>query len=482
MEADSFIVTGILAFLSFYFSALRYITDDQFIIFRYIDNIAFGNGFVYNIGEKVLGSTTPLFTLLGALFKYVFVSIPTPDLMVYVNIVLLSIAGAFFYRLTRNFLSEKLSFVGVLILALSLAKAIPEGMETSLFLLTLFIFLDCLLREKYYTSAVFLSLSILTRPDVGLIAILAFICWFQKQGFKKAFRFSMVSIMVALPWIIFATLYFGSFIPQSLLAKLHTSDIVSIPKIQALKAQLAGMSKLYWGRIFDPENIPLQIVFNLVPYLFLVYFGVRKVMNKDNWILFAIPAVYLIVFGISNPIMWTWYITQLEPFWMLISLAGLSIIFEKTKRIFLKVLIIFLILAGPLFFWMKGLYISNPGKEATFTEFGLYIKNNMHTDDTIGLINIGAIGYYSQANIIDFFGIINDYGSHFYPVQSPCVDKTRMYSVPPSLVMFTKPDWLVLSAKEELPLCFHESRWFKNNYEVVRAENIPNDIIWKLKK
>ncbi|MEW6648986.1 MAG: hypothetical protein AB1453_02220 [Chloroflexota bacterium] len=40
--------------------------DDTFITYRYARNIARGYGFVYNPGEGVLGTTTPLYTLLLA--------------------------------------------------------------------------------------------------------------------------------------------------------------------------------------------------------------------------------------------------------------------------------------------------------------------------------------------------------------------------------------------------------------------------------
>src|SRR5262249_54449789 len=40
--------------------------DDSYITFRYSRNIVTGNGFVYNPGERVLGTTTPTFTLLMA--------------------------------------------------------------------------------------------------------------------------------------------------------------------------------------------------------------------------------------------------------------------------------------------------------------------------------------------------------------------------------------------------------------------------------
>lgn len=40
--------------------------DDAYITYRYTRNILAGNGFVFNPGERELGTTTPLYTLLLA--------------------------------------------------------------------------------------------------------------------------------------------------------------------------------------------------------------------------------------------------------------------------------------------------------------------------------------------------------------------------------------------------------------------------------
>ena len=44
--------------------------EDALITFRYAENIASGNGFVYNANERVLGTTTPLWTLILAGAKF----------------------------------------------------------------------------------------------------------------------------------------------------------------------------------------------------------------------------------------------------------------------------------------------------------------------------------------------------------------------------------------------------------------------------
>jgi hypothetical protein len=40
--------------------------DDSYITFRYARNLLAGLGLVYNSGERVLGTTTPVYTLLMA--------------------------------------------------------------------------------------------------------------------------------------------------------------------------------------------------------------------------------------------------------------------------------------------------------------------------------------------------------------------------------------------------------------------------------
>lgn len=55
-----------------FFSYLKFRQDDAYIFYTYARNIADGHGYVFNIGEKVNATTSPLYTLLLA-FLYFFV-------------------------------------------------------------------------------------------------------------------------------------------------------------------------------------------------------------------------------------------------------------------------------------------------------------------------------------------------------------------------------------------------------------------------
>ena len=65
------LVTGLI-----YTTLAHWAYDDPFITYRYAENLAQGKGFVYNPGERVLSTTTPLFTLLLALLSKVWADLP----------------------------------------------------------------------------------------------------------------------------------------------------------------------------------------------------------------------------------------------------------------------------------------------------------------------------------------------------------------------------------------------------------------------
>lgn len=471
----SLFVFGIL----FFCTNIRYPNDDQFILYRYIDHIAFGNGFVYNLGEKVLGSTTPLFTLVAAFAKYVFPSLPTPDIVAYINILILSFSSCFVYRVSRYFISNQYAFLASLIFIFNLSRAIPEGMESPLFILLLLVFLDQLLRKKYEASAVSVALMLLTRPDAGLIAILVACFWLQKEGWKKTIRLVLISVLVALPWLIFATFYFGSFVPQSLLTKTYSHDIYNLAPLQATKIQASHLSRIYWGKLFDPENIPLQITFNLLPFCFLIACALWKKGTRDTWIFFAIPFLYFVSFAASNPIIFPWYLSQMEPLWIILSVIGFASLAKERNPYWVRVVFMCALLVGPLFFWGSQIITKNTGTKINAFRVGEFIRTHMRPGDRVGLADIGIVGYTSGAYIIDFIGLVRYESVFFYPIQNSCASKTELYVVPPALIRASQPEWLV-AGDNSLDPCFVKESWFRKKYAMVYVSGGAK--VWWLKK
>jgi len=67
LSVEQFVLLGVIALAICYRIGLGpWTIDDAYITFRYANHIAQGMGFVYNGGERILGTTTPLYTLLLA--------------------------------------------------------------------------------------------------------------------------------------------------------------------------------------------------------------------------------------------------------------------------------------------------------------------------------------------------------------------------------------------------------------------------------
>ena len=75
--------------------------DDAWITYRYAENLAAGNGLVYNTGEYVEGSTAPLLVLLLSLFRWLGISIPAASLPL-IPASLLDFVGIIWLRSSRG--------------------------------------------------------------------------------------------------------------------------------------------------------------------------------------------------------------------------------------------------------------------------------------------------------------------------------------------------------------------------------------------
>ncbi len=466
-EIYSTILAVIMAVVISY-TAMRFPNDDQFILYRYVDNILAGHGFVYNVGEKILASTTPLFTLISTFFAWLFPHVYIPDVVGYLNIICFALSAGLFYNLGKRLLSPRFALFATVIYILNLARMIPEGMETPLFLLFLFSFFITLFDEKYYLSATFLTLTLLVRPDAGLVALLACIYWWNKKGFGETVRLTAFSVIIALPWVVFSTLYFGSFVPESLLTKLHSAETVIMPRYQAFKVLTSSISRMYWGRVFDPEHIPVQVVFNLLPVLVLILASLKKIWTKDCWILFATPVLYVAAFSLSNPVMFPWYVSQIEPLWILLSVIGLSYIYRRYVSItayaaYVRVGIILLFLVGPMFLYGTYIFTRSQGTKTSLFEMASFVQTHQTIGETVGLSNIGIVGFVTKAYIIDFIGLTRPDSVFYYPAEGECIDTTQLYTIPPKLIQSSSPDWLIAGDGEMDP-CFRVSKWFTDHY------------------
>src|SRR5262245_19704442 len=197
----------------------RYYIDDSYIFMRYAENFAAGRGLVFNPGEWVLGFTSPLFTLLLTALTKVFSPQDASPVIVAVNALAFLGLGVVVLRLFFDGTLRSLALPALLLLYFPFVDASLNGMETMLMLATLFAALWLLQRLRFGLAVGAAALCALTRPEgvVFFALVTAFLFATERQRFP--WRTWAAMALVGLAWAALAQWRYGSFLPQSLVAK-----------------------------------------------------------------------------------------------------------------------------------------------------------------------------------------------------------------------------------------------------------------------
>ncbi len=181
-------------------------------------NLAAGNGFVYNLGEQVLGTTSPLFTSVLAAFA--FLGVPIPATAIVVSIISASLTAFILFRFSQECGLRQFSSLPALIYALYPRNIISDicGLETSFFTLLFVLSLYQLYRREFLFSSIVASLACLIRPEgAGLLLVVLSVIIIDRA--PQLWRVMIPPLALVGGWMIFSAQYFGSVLPNSMIAK-----------------------------------------------------------------------------------------------------------------------------------------------------------------------------------------------------------------------------------------------------------------------
>ncbi|MDY7039773.1 MAG: hypothetical protein SVX38_02800 [Chloroflexota bacterium] len=436
--------------------------DDAYITFRYARNLVNGLGFVYNPGQHVQGTTTPLYTLLLA-----GLSLPFPGAYPLLALIINALADACSVIVLGK-LGERLSGIRAIGLTLGLLWTVAPmsvtfaigGMETSLYvLLILLTFYSYTLGHAPW-SAFTCALAIFTRPDALLVALplFAHLLWERR---RIPWREVVVLLLTLAPWIIFATAYFGSPLTNSVVAKTNAYHLGSYT---ALIRLLQHYATPFFGHELFGGRWPTIGLF-LYPTLYLI--GGLTLMRRDRRALPVVtfPALYLIAFAVPNPLIFRWYLAPpLPAYFLCIVVGGWAVVRDLAPAVSrhratqlsrgVALILVCALLALELNAWT--LYPDHgpqrPAPEmAWFKLEQLYEKailNLMTTepisaDTLIAAGDIGMIGYRSGARILDTVGLVSPEAVPYYPLDLVAYD-TFTYAISPALILDMQPDYVIV--------------------------------------
>jgi hypothetical protein len=224
--------------------------DDAFITYRYARNLATGRGFVYNEGERVLGTTTPLYAMILAAGAAAGASIPefSSALQIASAMALGGLILLHFRRIDR----PGMGVAAMVFFALdrqALGQAI--GMESALYAATIFGVFAALAGRRRALAALLCAPTTLLRPDGFLVYIALAVGLAGEKDREellndgKLFGALALSVATVGTWHALAWGYFGQPFPQSMAAKAAQS-------LEADRAKFLG--RLFERFVFGPDG------------------------------------------------------------------------------------------------------------------------------------------------------------------------------------------------------------------------------------
>ena len=442
--------------------------DDAYITFRYARNILSGNGFVFNSGEQVMGTTTGLYTLLMAgLGSFTGgANANFPLLAVIVNALADAGTCVLLYRLGKKInapLAGVAAGLGWAVAPFSVTFAIG-GLETSLYVFFITAAAYMYLELRLTLAALLAGLCILTRPDAAIFLGPLAVDWFWRLLRKDArYRVTWKALVVflapVLAWLLFAWVYFGSFIPNSINAKLLAYRLEPTEALVRLLQHYATPF-LTQNWVSSAAAVALGVV--IFPFLYLL--GLRRAVKAAPrlWAWLVYPWLYFVFFAVANPLIFRWYLTPPLPAYTLVILAGLEELLRLAFKLPVRasgrcvtqgwVLVILLILplGGNLSDWVlhPDHGPDRPAPDMAFIKLELLYQQAAAeigpylTDQSIlAAGDVGVLGYYTPAKILDTVGLNSPAAINYYPLDPQYY--VINYAIPPQLILDYAPDVVV---------------------------------------
>ncbi|MGD0707348.1 MAG: hypothetical protein ABSA51_02725 [Anaerolineaceae bacterium] len=423
----------------------RYTSDDAFITFRYAHQIALGNGFIYNLGEKLDGTTSPLYALLLAAWAKII-----PDIVLGSKLLDLAfaLAALLFVWQTLKFLgrsqSEQIGVILLLGLSSKLWSMETEGMEIPLVLFLMAASWYAVVRRRFTWAGLLLGLLIWTRVDLFLWPVLLAAVTLLSDV-KATLRMAGAAILTYLPWVIFATLYFGSPIPYSITAKWVA--YIQFDHSPLFNHFLTVLGYLSPFTILTPAW--LNVLFIAITLAMAAYQAVRTMRDRRLVILICFVLLEMIRLTLTRATFESRYFVP--ALWATLILAGMAAgdLWGSIKaykpailwgcRIFLAAAL----LVGLSFAlkWAGDVRLSQTSRdERSLMAIGLWLHDHAPAGSRVELEPLGYIGYYSDLTMLDDVGLV-----------TPAVVDMKRSQVGGDLYFtYLSPDYLILHCDDAL--------------------------------
>jgi hypothetical protein len=219
-----------------------------------------------------------------------------------------------------------------------------------------------------------------------------------------------------------------------------------------------------------------------VVYLLLYALGSLDSVRRrpETWPAFAYPVTYFVVFSIANPLIFRWYLAPPLPMFFLGIFLGVTRVAVDLRRPRLA----WAFGAAAILLSLNGWTLrpdsgpSRPapemafvGLEELYADVGRRLGEIAEPNQVIAAGDIGAIGFFSQARILDLLGLISPAVVAYYPL--PPESYVINFAVSSDAIADLRPDYVVVLEVYGRQTILRDPR-FLRDYRLV--ETIPTDL------
>ena len=437
--------------LAIAFQNHTHLNDDTYITLTFVKNLAQGNGFVYNYPPAVLGTTTPLLTIIIAVLAVLLPWFDPATVAVFFTVFCwISIVWVFFlFRQDWELRDWQVVIVGMVLVLTVWINYL--GMEAYLFAFLLVLTFSLFLNGRYLLCGVTTGLLFLTRGE-GILLLFLLPGWYglshilKRELIIKHLVKATGAILIGfcipiIPWFIYSWFTFGSFLPNTLAAKQAQTQYAWHPFLLTLLRD-------WIPRWESTYSLPILSISLWWPMIALGTTAILLRMRR--WLLFvAWIALYIFGYSILGVPSYDWYQLPILFVLKLIFALGIIEMVKLTGRakkrpyrlamLCIGTVIIFLSFSQPAIDALTT--FDGDSRGSSYTELSRWVQENTDKNESIAYIEIGYLGYYTDNQIIDLAGLT-------MPDVIPYVAQGDFsYSIqkyePDYLIYRTDFDWLI---------------------------------------
>lgn len=435
--------------------------DDAFITFRYARNLAEGRGFVYNPGDRVLGTTTPAYGLLLGAVAAATGWDPARQANWFSACAIAVMAWFAFLLVAADFglLAGVTAGLSVALNPMIISSWGGEWLVAAAALAAGFYLYRI---GRLVPAAVALSLAILFRSETAMAA--ALVCGDalieRKPGMWRA---TGVAAVIGLGWVVIAGLVVGHILPGTLGAKLAH-----------------GQSHLFGtllGGFLRGARQFLLADYRMAAIALLAWHGVLVAALKGGvWRLIALwIAAYLAFFAAFHFPFYHWY---LVPIAFAISVAagiGVVAVDLYTRALFRRRLLGRVVAAVAVVVLAMSTILAEASssrawvrskpdpRERMYNNVGAWLANRTPPDASVAYLEVGRIGYFSRRRIIDLMGLVTP------GVAERVANQDLLWAV-----YEYKPDYYLVGSTFTWAGSAASEPWFQGAYEEIERFKAPD--------